>query len=692
MKNKKYGISYIRFSTAKQALGNSYDRQFEETEQYCRDNGIELIKEYKDLGRSAYKSFNLMPGSDLAFFLKKLKNGEIPNADNTFLILESLDRLSRANVMDSLPVFMDILKYGVSIVTLIDKKIYHAYTDVSSRMTDLIGSVMMLSKAHQESLDKSFRVGRAWQDKKEKARKQAESNNVEVLTKMCPFWLGVKQVNGKLKYIKKEDYTTTIQLIFDLATGEYSQERFNDIYEGKLEKFEKLKSKSEKPISLNLFYQSLSSNEIVKVLNTLNIPILKSGKRKKTNYWNTSNINRVLINTALTGVYQPKKLVGKQKNVYDEDQNKYQITAQNYESDGEEIENFYPIVIDRDQFIRAQRFKTERSKGKKGRKGKKFSNLLNGLVICRNCKSNIVHNDKGTSKSGKRWVYLQCSLARSGGDCEYISANYDIAEYNLLRFMQGTDFSPVIGSVDQDQQLIDIQTKKVENLNQQDAELNRLFKKYIEADYSGFEDVKEKKISELQGKKKKIQSLLIQEENELTFLISNKISEKFDKNNFKRLVKEISLDNPKLTTEEIYFNRMKANSVISNLIERVQVDTIAKKLLLLYKDGSGQVINIDRKYDDPKSSVISIKIPKFIFPADMNDESKGIFNIAIDNYCMRLLDFMYKLKEDGKYTAEIRKKLYYSRLKEITKYLEEQAISRGYSFKYDKVENSFHFK
>lgn len=689
-KYRKYAISYIRFSTAKQALGNSYDRQFEQAKEYCDERGITIIDKYKDLGRSAYKSFNLLPGSDLAFFLKSLKNGEIANPKETYLLIESLDRLSRAYVTRSLNIFTQILEHGISIITLLDGQIYDADDDLNKQTSNFITSIMMLSKAHAESLDKSYRIGKAWQAKKNKAREQAKTgqNSVKALTKMCPFWLEVK----KTKYYIKDDYATTIKFIFDLATGEYDKERHEEIFAKKIEKFNKLKANSKKPIELNLFNQSLSSNEIVKVLNTLNIPILKSGMRKKTKYWNTSNINKILTNIALTGVYQPKKLIGKERELFDDENNKYQVISQYYEADGEAIEGFYPIIINEEQFIRAQRFKTKRLKGNKGRKGKKFSNILNGLAVCRSCRSNMVHNNKGTSKSGKKWVYLQCSLARVGGDCKYESVNYEYTEYNLLRFMQGTDFSPVIGSSDQDQQQIDIQAQKVDHLQEKLSEINRQFVKYIEADYTGFEDIREQKISELQNKKKHILTLFNQEELELSFLVSNKISEKFDKSSFKRLIKEISLDNPKLSDQEIYFNRMKANTIISHLIDKLQVDTIKKKLLIIYKDGSGQVINIDTKFDDPKSSVISINIPKFLFPVDMNEESKPKFYDAIYNYCMNLLDFMHKLKANGKYSSDIREKLYYSRLNEITKYLTEMAKLNGYKFRYEKDKNTFHFE
>jgi DNA invertase Pin-like site-specific DNA recombinase len=687
-KYRKYGISYIRFSTEKQALGHSYQRQFEEADKYCSERGIELIKEYKDLGRSAYKSFHLLPDAGLGYFLKKLRKGEIPNVKDTYLVIESLDRLSRANVSDSLPIFIDILKQGIAIITLSDQKIYEFDKEkTSDMMQQLILSVMMLSKAHQESLDKSFRIGRAWKAKKEKARVQAKSGNVEALTRMCPFWLRVKKNKGKLEYVKKEDYISTIKLIFDLATGEYSKEKYNDLHKDKLEKFEKTKIR--KQIDFEIFHLSLSSNEIVKVLNSSKIPILKSGKRKKTDYWNTSNINKILINKALIGEYQPQKLVDADRKIFDEDKKEYQIIVQTCENDGETIKDFYPEIISPEQFTNAQRFKSKRLRGRKGRKGNKFSNLFNGLAVCRNCGSNMVHNDKGTSASGNRWVYLQCSLARVGGDCKYESIKYDIAEYNFLRFIQGSDFKPIIGSSDLDQEKIDQQSLKIELIQEELAEINRLYIKHIEADYNGFEEIKVQKIKELQKKKAEHISSLNGEELELNILISNKITEKFDKKSFSRLLKEIDLNSSELSNEDIYFNRMKVNSIISNLIDKLHVDTIRKKLSILYKDGTGQIINIDHKFDDNESANISVRIPRFVFPKDMLDKSKPKFTEATNNVCMLILDQCYKLKSEGKYSFATRNIIINSKMKEVISYLSNMANLNGYSFRFEKSENIF---
>jgi DNA invertase Pin-like site-specific DNA recombinase len=39
---KPVAYSYVRFSSAQQALGDSLRRQVDEAEKYCRENGLEL--------------------------------------------------------------------------------------------------------------------------------------------------------------------------------------------------------------------------------------------------------------------------------------------------------------------------------------------------------------------------------------------------------------------------------------------------------------------------------------------------------------------------------------------------------------------------------------------------------------------------------------------------------------------------
>ncbi|MCU0792982.1 MAG: recombinase family protein [Opitutaceae bacterium] len=95
--------SYLRFSTPEQMAGDSYRRQTELAQRYAEANGLTLDEEltYRDLGVSGYHGANAQSGK-LAEFLEAVEKGVVPRG--SFLLVESLDRLSRQNPYDALQV------------------------------------------------------------------------------------------------------------------------------------------------------------------------------------------------------------------------------------------------------------------------------------------------------------------------------------------------------------------------------------------------------------------------------------------------------------------------------------------------------------------------------------------------------------------------------------------------------------
>lgn len=58
----------------------------------------------------------------LAAFLKLVKTGKV--VKGSYLIVESLDRLSRNDLPKALRLFLDILEAGIVVVTLSDNHVY----------------------------------------------------------------------------------------------------------------------------------------------------------------------------------------------------------------------------------------------------------------------------------------------------------------------------------------------------------------------------------------------------------------------------------------------------------------------------------------------------------------------------------------------------------------------------------------
>jgi len=151
--------SYIRFSSAEQRRGDSYRRQLEASEKYALEHGLTLDTTLKlhDLGLSAFDKTNVTKGR-LGAFLRAIEDGRVPKG--SYLLVESLDRLSRAQVTDAFSQFTAILNAGIVIVTLSDKQVY-SNESVNLNPSQLLISIFIMVRAHEESLIKSERVGKA---------------------------------------------------------------------------------------------------------------------------------------------------------------------------------------------------------------------------------------------------------------------------------------------------------------------------------------------------------------------------------------------------------------------------------------------------------------------------------------------------------------------------------------------------
>ena len=201
-------ISYARFSSAKQAAGDSLRRQVEETEKYVAAHDLVLDRSlsFTDIAVSAYDKSNIKTGA-LGVFLKAIEQDRVPIGAT--LIVESLDRLSRATVLDALEVFIAILNAGLNIVTLVDKQRYSREV-VQGNVGMLMMSLGVMQRAHDESATKSDRINKLWEQKKKDLRATRK-----VLSRKVPHWL---TVNADRTEIKPDDERAKVVMnIIELA-------------------------------------------------------------------------------------------------------------------------------------------------------------------------------------------------------------------------------------------------------------------------------------------------------------------------------------------------------------------------------------------------------------------------------------------------------------------------------------------
>ncbi|WP_312911250.1 recombinase family protein [Stutzerimonas nitrititolerans] len=259
MHSKPKAYSYVRFSSPEQARGDSRRRQSKAAMEYAAKHGLELIKDadysFSDFGVSAYRGDNVnRVTSSLGRFYEYVKTGKIE--PGSYLLVESLDRLSREQVTEALRRFLDLLDAGIIVVTFGDGTVYKKSPDPMQ----LIMSIFHMSRAHSESEWKGNRISQAWQNKQALAR-----SHKKPLGAVCPQWLFF---DGE-KYCVDESRANVVKRVFQLTIQGYGQ------------------------------------RAILKMFNTEGVPVFGTPKRNKSGLWGTSSIAKILSNRAVIGEYQP---------------------------------------------------------------------------------------------------------------------------------------------------------------------------------------------------------------------------------------------------------------------------------------------------------------------------------------------------------------------------------------------------
>jgi DNA invertase Pin-like site-specific DNA recombinase len=213
MKQQHLAFSYIRFSSPEQARGDSLRRQTQAVEEWCRRNGATLddSTSLHDLGKSAFTGTHRSNPDRhaLAAFLKLVEGGKV--ARGSYLVIENLDRLSREHIQPALLLLLGLLQKGIRIVQLRPAEMV---LDETSDAMRVMMAIMELQRGHGESLMKSQRVGQAWAQKKERARR----GEPELLTRRLPGW--IEERDGKMRLIPV--HGAIVKRIYTMAANGYS--------------------------------------------------------------------------------------------------------------------------------------------------------------------------------------------------------------------------------------------------------------------------------------------------------------------------------------------------------------------------------------------------------------------------------------------------------------------------------------
>ena len=369
--------SYIRFSTPEQLKGDSLRRQLDLSNAYALAHGLELDDKltFHDQGVSAFNRSNLKVGGQLRAFLDATDAGVVE--PGSYLLVESLDRISRAQILDALEVFTGLLNRGIKIVTLADGMEY-TKEKANERFSDLIISITIMSRAHEESLMKSKRVAAAWEAKRTRIGEQK-------LTSLCPAWLKLNASRDAYDLIPER--ALVVRRIIDL------------------------------------FLSGRGKHALAKLLNEEGVPTFGE---KGSRTWFPSYISKILTNRALIGEFQPHKATSERRVAVGEPVEDYfpKLLSK------EEFASLSDLRAARGSNFGGARGDTFSNL---------FTGILHcgycdGKMVFVNKGPGKRGGDEDANK------FLVCSRSKRGAGCVYVSWQYSKFERAFLELARGIDF------------------------------------------------------------------------------------------------------------------------------------------------------------------------------------------------------------------------------------------------------------
>ncbi|QNI04461.1 recombinase family protein [Halomonas sp. SH5A2] len=188
-------IAYVRYSSAVQSKGDSIDRQTSPLEAFEARFNVKIDEIYTDEAVSSYTGDNIKKGR-FSEILEKIESGEIEKG--SFLIVESIDRISRQSIDITSDILYSILNKGINIYTTNDERLY-SKEDENRDLENYLMIGLIAKRSHEESKTKSKRRKSAWNKAKRLAEEQGKVFSTQQNT---PYGLAV--INGKFEIIEDE--------------------------------------------------------------------------------------------------------------------------------------------------------------------------------------------------------------------------------------------------------------------------------------------------------------------------------------------------------------------------------------------------------------------------------------------------------------------------------------------------------
>lgn len=356
-------ISYVRFSSKRQASGRSEERQGDSALKWCEANGLVLDDNLSDLGVSAFRgSHRTRAKGGLAQFLQNVENGKIPAG--SYLLVEHFDRLSREEVSDAQDLVKSILRKGITIVTLLDGARYTK--DSLNNLGALFMMIMMFSRAHEESRTKGDRVTDAFAAKRSQGQRPFGS---------APGWLRRKADGKDGEWEVVQELADVVVKVFEHAAN------------------------------------GMGGPSIAKIANAEKWPLPTRRTAGSTETWHAKMPAIVLRNRGVLGEAEHKL---SSKKAMERAQVEVPFMS------GNVIKDYYPRVISDDLWHRARAAIASR-KTLPARRDEHYLNIFSGLLRCGHCGASV---QRKSEQRGWSRAQLTCTNRMAGvTTCRTASSN-----------------------------------------------------------------------------------------------------------------------------------------------------------------------------------------------------------------------------------------------------------------------------
>ncbi|MPQ65360.1 MULTISPECIES: recombinase family protein [unclassified Pseudomonas] len=198
--------AYVRYSSTVQSSGDSVDRQTSPLKSFEKDTGVDIVETIIDEGVSSFRGDNANKGK-FKEILARIDRGVIRRGD--YLVVESIDRITRQRVLDGVELLQSILRAGVKIYTTTDSQCY-SYDNPDRDFENLIMISLIAKRANEESEIKSKRRKSAWN----KAKLAAFENGKKFNAHNPPYGFHYDVITEQ--FVIAEDEASEIRLIFEL--------------------------------------------------------------------------------------------------------------------------------------------------------------------------------------------------------------------------------------------------------------------------------------------------------------------------------------------------------------------------------------------------------------------------------------------------------------------------------------------